>query len=95
MTRHGKLEEVLTAEPRDKTKANAAIRLLFSKVVVDWNTGDLNFHWKHAPDEVIRRNRRSNLVPPADYEAISRPPPGAASRTNRRPPQRASRVLEW
>ncbi|MER8745531.1 MULTISPECIES: recombinase family protein [unclassified Mesorhizobium] len=37
---------------RDVAAINATLRQLFTKVEVDWSTGFLLFHWKHAPGEV-------------------------------------------
>lgn len=38
-------------EPRDVALINATLRQLFSKVEVDWPSGHLWFHWKHAPED--------------------------------------------
>ncbi|WP_292330490.1 recombinase family protein [Mesorhizobium sp.] len=38
-------------EPRDVALINATLRQLFTKVEVDWPSGQLVFHWKHAPGE--------------------------------------------
>ncbi|ESZ50707.1 recombinase family protein [Mesorhizobium sp. RSR565B] len=38
-------------EPRNVALINATLRQLFSKVEVDWPSGHLVFHWKHAPGE--------------------------------------------
>ncbi|MDX8458180.1 recombinase family protein [Mesorhizobium humile] len=38
-------------EKRDVALINATLRQLFSKVEVDWPSGRLWFHWKHAPGE--------------------------------------------
>lgn len=37
---------------QDVAAINATLRQLFTKVEVDWSTGFLLFHWKHAPGEV-------------------------------------------
>lgn len=38
-------------EPRDVAVINATLRQLFTRVDVDWPSGRLWFHWKHAPGE--------------------------------------------
>ncbi|ARP62600.1 site-specific recombinase, DNA invertase Pin [Mesorhizobium sp. WSM1497] len=38
-------------EPRDVALINSTLRQLFSKVEVNWPSGHLMFHWKHAPGE--------------------------------------------
>ncbi|WP_157163620.1 recombinase family protein [Mesorhizobium australicum] len=39
------------AEQRDIALINATLRQLFTNVEVDWLSGRLRFHWKHAPGE--------------------------------------------
>lgn len=46
-----KLVAQLNKEERDIATINVTMRQLFEKVVVDRSTGDLWFHWKHAPGE--------------------------------------------
>ncbi|MER9976251.1 recombinase family protein [Mesorhizobium sp. M0085] len=46
-----RLVEGLQAAERDIVAINATMRQLFNKVTVDWPSGYLWFHWKHAPGE--------------------------------------------
>lgn len=45
------LLDVVGEQPLDIPKANALLRQLFEKVVVEYGGGSLVFHWKHAPGE--------------------------------------------
>ena len=47
------LGEALSAESIDRPKANAALRLLISSIVVDYETGDLRLHWKHGGESAV------------------------------------------
>ncbi|ESZ46239.1 hypothetical protein X731_16220 [Mesorhizobium sp. L2C054A000] len=47
----GQFVDATEAEPRDVALINATLRQLFSKVEVNWPSGQLLFHWKHAPAE--------------------------------------------
>ena len=47
-----KLVEGLKAEPRDIPAINATMKQLFDRVEIDWPSGRLWFHWRHAPGEM-------------------------------------------
>ncbi|MES0129432.1 recombinase family protein [Mesorhizobium sp. M0029] len=49
-----RLVEGLRMTTRDIVSINATMRQLFAKVTVDWPSGYLWFHWKHAPGEETR-----------------------------------------
>lgn len=44
----GELRDVLTADPLDRTAANALIRQVFATVTLDYASGSLVFAWKHG-----------------------------------------------
>lgn len=47
-----RLVDAAVADPVDVPMINATMRQLFDRVVVDYSTGYLQFHWRHAPSEV-------------------------------------------
>lgn len=44
------LVDAVGEQPHDIPKVNAVLRQLFGKVVVDYRSGSLVFHWNHVPD---------------------------------------------
>ncbi|WP_133674782.1 recombinase family protein [Aquamicrobium defluvii] len=44
------LLDAVGEQPHDIPKVNAVLRQLFGKVVVDYRSGSLVFHWNHVPD---------------------------------------------
>lgn len=52
-------------------KVNAVMRQLFSKVVVDYRTGDLWFHWKHADGH---ETSITFMMPPDDFAHVDQRP---------------------
>ncbi|KAF1070899.1 MAG: hypothetical protein GAK45_00659 [Pseudomonas citronellolis] len=53
MKRLRELEGALEANPRDTARANAALRLVISSVVIDYDSGQLDFTWKHGGESSI------------------------------------------
>ncbi len=48
MNRIDSLRKALNEDPDNTPRLNAAMRQLFSKVVIDYPTGTLEFHWQHG-----------------------------------------------
>lgn len=44
------LLDAVGEQPHDIPKVNTALRQLFEKVVVDYGSGSVVFHWRHAPE---------------------------------------------
>ncbi|WP_082460428.1 recombinase family protein [Pseudomonas mediterranea] len=53
MKRLRELEAALEVNPRDTARANAALRLVISSVVIDYDRGQLDFTWKHGGESSI------------------------------------------
>jgi hypothetical protein len=46
-----KMVTLLEANPVEIAPISAIMQQVFGRVEVDWPTGQLWFHWKHAPGE--------------------------------------------
>lgn len=72
------LLDAMGEQPHDIPKVNAVLRQLFGKVVVDYWSGSLVFHWKHAPDAATSIVYGWPTMTGDDHEIIpatSLPPP--------------------
>lgn len=69
-TRLDKLLAIATADPVDRHELHAMFRLLFEKVIIDWERNRLVFHWQHggvsgvsvnmAPQRIVANPRRAD-----------------------------------
>jgi len=57
-----KLLAVATADPLDRKELHAVFRLLFAKVVIDWENDSLVFHWQHGGESSVKVNMKPQRV---------------------------------
>ena len=53
-----KLLATATADPVDRHELHAMFRLLFVKVLIDWQNNRLVFHWQHGGESSVEVNMR-------------------------------------
>jgi hypothetical protein len=65
--RANELQRALAAAPIDRTRVNVLMRQVFSDVKMDFDGGDLAFHWRHGGQSEldfeaprVRRVRKGN-----------------------------------
>lgn len=61
--RVGEAANIFKEKPLDVPKANAALRTLFDKVTIDWQSGILVFHWKHQGTTEVTYAMPKEAVP--------------------------------
>lgn len=65
--RAAKLKEALGADKLDRAAVNVALRMMLSKVVVEYPTAELVLHWKH--DGVTRLDINDKLIAAKEFRA--------------------------
>jgi DNA invertase Pin-like site-specific DNA recombinase len=55
-TRLDRLLTIATADPVDRHELHAMLRLLFTKVIIDWERNRLVFHWQHGGESYVSVN---------------------------------------
>jgi hypothetical protein len=74
---HARAEELssaLSAKPIERTRANALMRQVFSRISIDTNSGELLFDWNHGGQSAIICSMPMHEAPARTESAKTQPP---------------------